>query len=197
MRLNYFSFEFTYPISKEPEWAAKVERWYQLDAPAYGLTELYWRNRTSLPDSPEWIFLASPGASNPTDAQFAKSAAPSPAKFVHTLPNIRSAPLLQVMNWSGPVLCLQNGANTLLSSLAEAYEVMGKKPVWVVGVTLEGSVWTAHIFVLGADGHLKIGKTPAQELAKSTLHDKDWLTWLKQGNQQPEPFVAAGLEVRL
>lgn len=179
MHLAHYSWEYKFPITMEPEWAGRVERWYQLDAPAYGLTEAYWRHRENLSIKPEWIFLASAGASNPTDAQFAQSPQASPAKFVHTLPNIRSAALLQVMNWSGPVLCVQAGARTLVSALAEALAVAGDKPVWVLGLTYQESVWTSHIFVLGGETGLKIGKSVPEDLANPALHDKDWLDQLK------------------
>lgn len=169
MTVSQFSFTYEYPAKTQPEWAPQVERWYQLDAAAYGVTELFYRNREKLP-LPAQIFLASPGASNHTDHQFA-TGAPSPSKFVHTLPNIRSAPLLQVMQWSGRVFCIQKDPETITAALQEASHVAGVS--WVVSaiVPLSGPA-TAHIFVLGA-GNLLGGRSLT--MAMPGTHDKDWI----------------------
>lgn len=186
MKLSIYSHPFSFPASQEPAWANRVERWYQLDAPAFGLTETYWHHREALRDPPAWIFLCSPRASNDTDAHFAQTTTPSPAKFVHTLPNIRSAPLLQVMNWSGPVLCIQKDPNTILTGLNEALEM--NERVWVASVA--GS-W-GHIFVLDEMGELKIRKTGSVNMANVASHDKQWLSWILK----PEhPFVGQGLTI--
>ncbi len=188
MRMNWFSHDYSFPSAKEPEWHNLVERWYQLDAPAFGVTEVYWRHRDLLRAPPAWMLLCSPGASNLTDSQFAQTAQPSPAKFVHTLPNIRSASLLQVMKWSGQVLCLQNDPATILTGLREGLALCedGALPVWVVSVTAEEQGYRAHIFVLSAEGGLKIENTPPQIMAKAPVHDKQWISWLTT-----EPRTAA------
>ena len=176
MRLRHFSFAYDYPATAEPAWAPQVERWYQLDAAAFGLTELYWRERENLSSRPAAMFLASPGGSNFTDRQFAAGATPSPTKFVHTLPNIRSAALLQVMGWSGRVLCLQKDPETVLAALSEA--VRGRRNAWVVSAFPVQGRFEAHIFVLGSDGPLKIWNSG---VAKTGTHDKDWFSWLSNG----------------
>lgn len=170
MIVSGFHLNFEYPVKTEPEWAPQVERWYQLDAAAYGVTELYYRNRKKLP-LPGRIFLASPGASNHTDRQFAQGA-PSPSKFVHTLPNIRSAPLLQVMKWSGRVFCIQKDPETITSALLEAANVGGVS--WVVSAIIPPSgPAAAYIFVLGA-GNLLGGRSLT--MAKPGTSDKDWVS---------------------
>src|ERR1035437_689374 len=117
MGLDWYQHNFNFPLESEPEWSARVERWYQLDAASFALTETFWRHQQTLEVLPKWMLLASPLASNVTDRQFVASGASSPAKFVHTLPNIRSASLLQVMGWSGPVICLQNDPETVLTGI--------------------------------------------------------------------------------
>jgi len=189
MKLTCFSNRISWPASQEPEWASGVERWYQLDAPAFALTEVFWKHRDQLQKRPTMMLLCSPGASNATDAQFALSAQPSPAKFVHTLPNIRSAALLQVMEWAGPVLCVQNDPNTILTGLYEGLSLgeEGGGPIWIVSYAdLSG-----HIFVLDTDGPLKICKSPSQIMANAASHDKQWLSWISKAKSQP--FQGNGL----
>jgi hypothetical protein len=129
-------FDFIHPAPVEPLWKNKVDRWYQLDASAYGLAEFYQQYASELGTHPDLIVLASPAASNLTDRQFVSLGAQSPAKFVHTLPNIRISPLCQVMAWNGPVLCLQNGKNTLESALTEAKYLLDdcNQNIWVLSV---------------------------------------------------------------
>ena len=134
--------EFAFPARAEPAWSPKVDRWYQLDAYAYGLAEAYEQWKGSLGgEKPSMIVLASPGASNETDRQFAQSGGTSPAKFVHTLPNVRSSSLCQVMGWAGPVLCLQRDPETLNHALTEAEALVGDEfpVVWVLSVGREAS----------------------------------------------------------
>ncbi len=193
MRLTHFSYQVDFPTGFPPDWANYVDRWYQLDAPAFALAELFWLNRKSLMKFPEWIFLCSPGASNITDAEFARNPQPSPAKFVHTLPNIRSAALLQVMQWAGPVLCLQNDPNTILTGLREALTLSenGAGTVWVASVTGGAREPTAHLFVIDETGKLKIEKTALPVMANDMAHDNDWLSWIL--NKKSEPFRGSGL----
>jgi hypothetical protein len=180
--VHWWSEEIEYPAQKEPEWSAQVERWYQLDTPAYILTETYWRLRDKLPpQSPEWLLLASPGASNLTDAQFASTSAASPAKFVHTLPNIRSASLLQVMHWSGKVLCLQNDPSTIVAALTEASDLASEGPIWLACVTSSGSRHTGHLVTVrvGDDGApLILTKNRADAGFTDVAHDRDLLHWI-------------------
>jgi hypothetical protein len=185
MNLGVYSQDFSFPPAREPEWAPLVERWYQLDAAAYGVTEVYWRHRDRLQKPPSWILLCSPGASNATDRAFAHAAQPSPAKFVHTLPNIRSAALLQAMKWAGPVLCVQNDPNSILTGLREGLDLDG--PVWVVSVSGQ----SAHIFVLSEDGELKIRKCEEGNMANAASHDKQWLSWISK--PEKKPFAGMGL----
>lgn len=136
VRITHQAFTFEFPAKLEPEWKSKVERWYQLDAAAYGLAEAYWQWRMTLKNRPDFLIMASPSASNVTDLSFAQTGASSPQKFVHTLPNIRAASLCQVMEWAGPLLCLQNGEQTIFSALREAADLVSSelKVVWVMSV---------------------------------------------------------------
>jgi hypothetical protein len=132
--LKIHRFEFDFPAKHEPRWSSKVERWYQLDAASYGLAQAYTELKFS--EHPHMMILASSGASNETDFQFAQSGAQSPSKFVHTLPSVRGAPLMQLMGWFGPLLCLQNDPHTWEDGLQQAAEFSSETNplIWVLRV---------------------------------------------------------------
>jgi hypothetical protein len=182
MILSVCECEILFPLRAAPEWSIEVERWYQLDGAAAALAELYWRERPALSAAhPAWIFLASPGASNLTDAQFTRGA-PSPAKFVHTLPNVRVAPLLALMKWSGPVFCAQRDPRTVLTALSEAFALSksSAEPVWIVSAGATDQGWKGRCFVLdeGAVGR-KIDSERVQTMCAGRAHDKDLFLWLE------------------
>jgi 3-oxoacyl-[acyl-carrier-protein] synthase-1 len=135
VRAQVFKGNFHLPLKEPPAFLSKIDRWYQLDGAALSLTLAYNDWRTMLP-VPDRIFLASPSASNETDWEFTQSGGISPAKFVHTLPNVRSTALLQAMNWTGPVLCLQDGRETFLSAVKQAIMTARDlgETVWVAGL---------------------------------------------------------------
>ncbi|MBS1961823.1 MAG: hypothetical protein JST04_06380 [Bdellovibrionales bacterium] len=130
---------FAFPVKVAPEWAPKVERWYQLDAFAYGMADAAhaWRNDPP----PDAIFLASPGGSNATDAEFANAGARSPALFVHSLPNVRSSSFCQVLGWHGPLYCIQNDPSTIGDAADEALRAHRRTGAsgWVVGIERTGT----------------------------------------------------------
>ncbi len=186
------SYEYQFPGKDEPAWSKKVERWYQLDAYAYGLAQAYTAWNLSKKHHPDLMILASPGASNLTDAQFVQTGASSPAKFVHTLPNIRSSSLGQVMDWGGPLLCIQNDPMTQLTALSEAAALAQVfKKIWVLTLNpnsktpqLESpALYRVDLFALGStasdfeavDGvELEIIEVPKQSKLSST----DLTSWL-------------------
>lgn len=154
--LNYFSCDYAFPATEPPSWAPAVERWYQLDAAAFGLPYAYefWRQKYDL-QKPSVLVLASPDGSNQTDYDFALSlkatGVASPSKFVHTLPNSRSSALLQVMGHGAPMICLQNDPATFVAGLdfglAQIQEL--RSCVWVLGVSsLESGRHRSHLFQL-------------------------------------------------
>ena len=112
-------YDFSHPATTQPEWAPQVERWYQLDAPSYGLCDFYFQCLKGS-EMPSMIFLASPHGSLGTDRSFTQTGALSPAKFVHTLPSVRASSLCQVMDWSGHVLCVQAGILSFAKAAEEA-----------------------------------------------------------------------------
>ncbi|HEX4923466.1 MAG TPA: hypothetical protein VFV50_05250 [Bdellovibrionales bacterium] len=178
---NWHSFSFVHPVNREPTWKAKVPRWSQLDAPAYGLAEAFtvWRDQLKRPDL---ILLASPGASNETDRKFTRTGASSPSLFVHTLPNIRCSPMLQVMEWSGPVLCVQNDPSTMTRGLIEAAWLVaaGEAPtVWVLSVVQEGDAHVAHVFEVLSSGYasFELCREPGEPVV---CDDKALADWLNQ-----------------
>lgn len=166
--------------TQPPEWASLVERWYQLDPAAYGLADSFWAWREQLQTRPEFIVLASPGASNATDFEFTHSGASHAAKFVHTLPNVRGTSLYQVMNWSGPMLCLQNGERTLLSALGEAMDEYAASPreIWVFAALQDTEVmlWRLHA---GESAKMR-GESVNTDSSHSAQFDSDLVAWLTE-----------------
>ena len=132
MKLHLYRFPFEFPFLKDPEWSSKVDRWYQLDAAAFGTTELVWK----MPEKPDLIFLASQDASNGSDSLFVESDATSAVRFAHTLPNVRCSPFLQAKGWNLPVYCLQYGSATFENALRNAQIILGKpyKKIWILNV---------------------------------------------------------------
>ena len=110
MLKTYFNLQFELntesKVGYEPTWKDKVERWYQLDETSLLLCEAIsnWQKNDLLKPFERIIYLAQ-GASNLADADFASSSTASPAKFVYTLPNISPSVFIQLLNWSGPVVC--------------------------------------------------------------------------------------------
>lgn len=200
-RVLHVSSVLSFPSAQEPEWAGQVERWYQLDAAAFALTETYWRHRELLKETPDWLFLSSPGASNATDAAFAAQAAvttPSPAKFVHTLPNVRSASLLKVMGWSGQVLCVQNDPRTVLTALLEggAMSRFSGDRIWAAAVFGPDTRLEAHIFIIGGTrGDLRLKPSEGDAVTGRLPSDRDFFSWLNGSEQHPFNFVAPALEM--
>jgi hypothetical protein len=136
IRLNVWIHELQFPAATAPAWSGEVERWYQLDAYAYGMADATHAWRSQILDRPDLVILASPGGSNHTDWLFAHAEGTSPSLFVHTLPSIRGSSFCQVMNWHGPVLCIQNDPITCLTALGEAIGLLSQEipTVWIVSV---------------------------------------------------------------
>lgn len=183
--------EFAFPNTELPVWHSQVERWYQMDAASYGLCELWSKSKDQAP--PGLIFLASPGGCNEMDLQFVKSGAASPAKFVYTLPSTRSSALLQLMNWQGPLFCVQNDPVTVTSALSEAASLLPhEKDIWVIG-SMHASTHLAYRMRLGQQGSITLHRsTPSQGAATS---DARLLEWLKS-NESSELNLHTGWILR-
>ena len=197
--MKIHSYSFSFPTEETPAWSASVDRWYQLDPFSYGLVAGYhhWKqNLNSLPLS--LVILGSAGASNETDRSFAKSGAVSPSKFVHTLPNVRVTPLLQSLNWTGPVLCLQNDPETLQQALREAMGFLGKKfpVIWILSVVREKIHYKARCLeLLEMNGEVEIhqGDLSALSIVKEDLL---FLKWLGEFRTIGEGFTIQDYELR-
>ena len=187
--VNHHIHSFGVDRTQVPDWHQRVDRWYQLDEAAYGLVDAYFHCLSGLSSRPDLMVLASPAASNYTDFDFVKSGAMSPSLFVHTLPNIRSAPLLQAMEWKGPLLCIQAGRRTFLSGFVEGIEMAARheQNVWILGVfqnrkDLQNKV---HIIEL-LGGHHSSEKKPNYEVVFDGIEtkfadhqaDSDLIDWL-------------------
>lgn len=164
---------FEFPAKEPPAWHQRVERWYQLDSAAFGLCEIYARSKLSEMARPEMLFLASPGGCSRTDIAFVRHGAAAPAKFVHTLPNVRGSVLLQLMNWQGPMLCIQEDPNTIESALVQASRM--SKPSWVVGCS--GNL--AFGFCVGSSGEFVLRQKREGGLTMPILE------WMQDGSDQP------------
>jgi hypothetical protein len=168
---SYQALEFSFPVPIEPLWSKQVERWYQMDAPSYGLCQLWTEFPTT--ERPEALVLASPGGCNSADRQFVVQQATSPAKFVYTLPNIRASALLQLMNWQGPMLCVQDGTQTVVSALREACLLNAQySSLWICGVWQERLAFRLQI---GGTGSLSLTRQGAGGALATDVELLDWL----------------------
>lgn len=119
MKIQVHQVKIPWPLPmNEPKWSVKVPRWYQLDGSAFVLCELFHR----FPEEFDELIVASPLASNHTDWDFVQGGCQRAQKFVHTLPNVRASMALQVLDRVCPVICLQNGQQTLFSGFLEFFE---------------------------------------------------------------------------
>ena len=204
IKMNYRSYEFSFPAESEPKWSGIVERWYQLDAAAFGIADAlsFWKE--NLKTRPELVILASPGGSNHTDSLFTQSGATSPSLFVHTLPNIRGSSFCQVMDWNGPVLCIQNDPTTRLTAIREALESLDEETqtIWIVGITPSATLadkYTAYLLSFSSsekDASFEIVRRDAllahRDIAPPTS-DLYVLDWLKNQNlAEPELRLLGG-----
>lgn len=196
MYISLFEHFYRFPARQAPAWGAKVDRWYQLDAYAFGLCDGYDRIKMRLGKPADFVLLASPEASNRSDHVFAITGAISPSKFVHTLANVRSAPLFQVASWSGPSICIQNDPETEVTGLCEAVGLCEVDPscktVWVFTVAVDdlslGS-FRARIYRISREkpNSATLGdKIFLIEQAQLDLHqsstDASWLQWSSENS---------------
>ncbi len=178
-----------FPLKGEPSWHARVDRWYQLDAPAFGLCEL-WSQAPTV-EKPALIVLASPGGCNGSDALFALQGASSPARFVHTLPSLRASALLQLMNWHGPLICLQNDPHSLSRALSEGAEwvSLNQQVCWVLGCDAD---YVAYRFCLGGEGNMRLERGGA---AAALPLDSEINVWLGKSNGEPTAALGGGWQI--
>ena len=116
-----------------PEWASKIDRWYQLDELSYSFCEAIhnWNYLKEFPQ-PDQVILAIEGACNVADFDYAHTKPSSPAKFVYTLPNICSSVIFQLIGFQGKVICLNQGKHTLNFAQTEATQLANAgKTVWL------------------------------------------------------------------
>lgn len=158
--VEFRELEVAFDTRTPPPWAPAVDRWYQLDAPAFALAEAGSR-WTDLPP-PRLVVGASAGASNASDREFL--AAPRAHRFVHTLPSVRYAALCQVVGWAGPLLCVQRDPSTLVAGLAlgaDFHEASGE--TWVLGARAVSVGAVVELFRLGASGSHRLERDAVTE----------------------------------
>jgi hypothetical protein len=188
--LRHYEFKFEFPRAEPPLWKDRVSRWYQLDAYAYGLAEGAYRWMEF--ESPDLVILASPLASNETDCSFVDSGFASPSKFAHTLPNIRCSPFCQVMDWSGPVLCLQRDPRTQTLALVEGFELVTSRfsRVWILSVIRQEFHYKVHCLELSKNlsgfvmAKNKFESSEMSTVGYSAADDSELLSWFD--GQKPE-----------
>jgi hypothetical protein len=179
-----------------------------MDAAAFGLAQAQYEWNKSSNDRPSFLILASPGASNQTDRAFSQSGASSPQKFVHTLPSVRCSPLCQILDWSGPMLCLNQDPETILLALREAADLAdlineGHSQVWVYSVTAYEGRHAAHCFKIGGQALRKWAlrkkttvcaseKPNAKNDAKNEMNDRDFIDWLLGDQSGNSVFLLPG-----
>ena len=197
--LRFERFPISFPAVTKPVWSGKVDRWYQLDAAAYGLAQACFQWCQMGSEQPSFMVLASRGASNEADRAFVESGADSPAKSVHTLPSVRSSTVCQVMDWHGPMLCLQENPSTLCVALVEAVKIVCEDVpvVWVLSTWREGSFFSVMRLIVS---HLPSPGAGIQVLeegreaeisseARMVPADRPLLTWLEDSSQHSASFA--------
>ena len=170
--LEFRETDVSFSTTEPPTWASAVDRWYQLDAPAFALAEA-WSRWSDLP-RPQFIVGASAGASNVSDKAFAET--PRAQKFVHTLPSVRYAALCQVMRWAGPLLCVQRDPSTLVAGLAVAtdfHEAAGE--TWVLGARAIAGGAKVELFRLGIATNSRFGLAQARASRGAIASDDEQL----------------------
>ncbi len=162
----------------EPAWAAKVDRWYQLDGPSFVMAELAYRLQTE--PSPLALFLSGKEASSLADIDFVNSGASSPAKFVYTLPSVRSSSFCQVLSWTGPVWSIQKDPESCLSALQESLLFDGS---WVIDLRIHADHIRARCFlsqVEASGAKLKM----LQKSSGISASDEEFFRWLEKPQTQ-------------
>lgn len=203
IRLNFWRHAFQFPAAAAPVWLGAVERWYQLDAYAYGMADATHAWRSQLLDRPDLVILASPGGSNHTDWLFARTGGTSPSLFVHTLPNTRGSSFCQVMNWNGPVLCMQNDPVTCLTALREATGLLSQEmsTVWIVAVQRDparDTHYSAYLLSVSAAGSVATFEIEQRrEVDGASPSDAGLLAWLSDRHPtEPELRILDGYVVK-
>lgn len=150
--LDHYHHDFHFPPSNEPAWAGNISRWHQMDAASFGLTDAFLSFKNKM-GRPSLIILASPLASNESDFNFVQTGAINPTKMIHTLPNVRVHSLLNLLEWSGPTLCIQKDPQSIQAGLAEAFSFVSKNcpVVWVVSVFENAGTHAVDFFVLRSE----------------------------------------------
>lgn len=175
MRVAFQALTIKHPQKEIPEWSRKVERWYQLDAHAFGLCQALSNHPTKEFD---WMVLASPEASTETDFHFAQSETSSPQKFVHTLPNVRASMALQAVGQKSELICMLNAPYTINDGIEEfmALSKEQKQPLFASCINLDsdyspGSPKTYGIITLSLSdqGDWKLEKTGSNKVEDELL----------------------------
>lgn len=198
--LCFERFPISFPTVTKPLWSGKVDRWHQLDAAAYGLAQACFQWHQMEVEQPSFMVLASRGASNDADRAFVESGADSPVKFVHTLPSVRSSTACQVMDWHGPMLCLQEDPSTLCVALVEAVKIVCEDVpvVWVLSTLREGSVFSVMRLIVshlppppGAGIQVLEEGREAEMSFEARMGPTDCLllTWLEDSSQHSASFA--------
>lgn len=120
--VRYFEIEKEFPRKDKPMWSNKIQRWNQLDEHSNILLEASYQFQDELHPRPDLLILASFQASNTSDYKFAHSR-PSPAKFVHTLPNVRGSLLCLLNDWTVPLYTIQSKERAIIQAIEQCQKL--------------------------------------------------------------------------
>lgn len=91
----------------KPDWSEKFKHYNQMDKPTFYLAEFIWENKAELMKAlPESISIKSLGSSYYSDRAYVlDKKTRNPAKFIYTLPSVKTNVICGILQWEGPVYC--------------------------------------------------------------------------------------------
>ncbi|MEK2688055.1 hypothetical protein [Bdellovibrio sp. GT3] len=117
----------------EPVWKDKIPEWEKLSETSYAFCEAIhqWEYLKERP-RPDVIFLAIPKGCNLADFEFVADDAKNAHKFIFTFPNMNASIIMQMLGFSGRVLCFSNGEKTAEFAINECKEMeKAEKTAWL------------------------------------------------------------------
>ena len=91
----------------KPEWAREFKHYNQMDKPTFYLAEFIWEHQRILKKFlPRCISIKSLGSSYYSDRAYVlDKKTRNPAKFIYTLPSVKTNVICGILEWEGPVYC--------------------------------------------------------------------------------------------
>lgn len=152
---NYHQVSIDLTQPKNSHWENKIERYGQLDECSMALAQA----TAAINPQANFIILASNGGSQISDLSFIQGEYVAPFKFVHTLPNVRSVAISQLLAWQGPMICVSDDPISLIKGLKEAHYLYkdGISKIWVMNVSRQKEQnFNCHFFEFNTNGQFKL-----------------------------------------